>query len=51
MTLLNRAAVAAGADAVMIGRAAQGRPWLCGQVAHYLATGELLAEPAAARAR
>ena len=30
---------ATGADAVMIGRAAQGRPWLFGDVAHYLATG------------
>ncbi len=28
-----------GADAVMIGRAAQGRPWIFGDVAHYLATG------------
>ena len=28
-----------GADAVMIGRAAQGRPWLFGDIAHYLATG------------
>ncbi len=28
-----------GADALMIGRAAQGRPWLPGQVARYLATG------------
>ncbi len=28
-----------GADAVMIGRAAQGNPWLPGQIAHYLATG------------
>ena len=28
-----------GADAIMIGRAAQGRPWLFGDVAHYLATG------------
>src|SRR2546426_2460694 len=28
-----------GADAVMIGRAAQGRPWLPGQVARYLASG------------
>jgi tRNA-dihydrouridine synthase len=28
-----------GADAVMIGRAALGRPWLVGDVAHYLATG------------
>jgi nifR3 family TIM-barrel protein len=35
-----RAALAAsGADAVMVGRAAQGRPWLPGQVAHHLATG------------
>jgi nifR3 family TIM-barrel protein len=29
-----------GADAVMIGRAAQGRPWFPGQVARYFATGE-----------
>jgi tRNA-dihydrouridine synthase B len=28
-----------GADAVMIGRAAQGRPWLLGEIAHFLATG------------
>ena len=28
-----------GADAVMIGRAAQGRPWLPGQIARYLTTG------------
>jgi tRNA-dihydrouridine synthase len=28
-----------GADAVMVGRAAQGRPWLLGQIAHYLETG------------
>ncbi|MDT3677918.1 MAG: tRNA dihydrouridine synthase DusB [Burkholderiaceae bacterium] len=34
-----------GADAVMIGRAAQGRPWIFGQVAHYLDTGEQLADP------
>jgi nifR3 family TIM-barrel protein len=33
------ALAASGADAVMIGRAAQGRPWLPGQVAHYLASG------------
>jgi nifR3 family TIM-barrel protein len=33
------ALAASGADAVMIGRAAQGRPWLPGQIAHYLATG------------
>ena len=36
---------ATGCDAVMIGRAAQGRPWLPGHVAHYLATGNLLPEP------
>jgi tRNA-dihydrouridine synthase B len=34
-----------GAAGVMIGRAAQGRPWLCGQVATYLATGRLEPEP------
>ena len=31
---------ASGADAVMVGRGAQGRPWFPGQLAHYLATGE-----------
>jgi tRNA-dihydrouridine synthase B len=35
-----------GADAVMIGRAAQGRPWLFREIAHFLATGERLAPPA-----
>src|SRR5262249_17634605 len=34
-----RALADSGADAIMIGRAAQGRPWLPGQVARYLATG------------
>lgn len=34
-----------GADAVMIGRGAQGRPWIFREIAHYLATGELLTEP------
>jgi tRNA-dihydrouridine synthase B len=34
-----------GADAVMIGRAAQGRPWLCGQVAEYLDTGIVPEDP------
>lgn len=34
-----------GCDGVMIGRATQGRPWLLGQVAHYLKTGEKLPEP------
>ncbi|MDD5326107.1 MAG: tRNA dihydrouridine synthase DusB, partial [Polaromonas sp.] len=34
-----------GADAVMIGRAAQGRPWIFREVAHFLATGTHLAAP------
>lgn len=34
-----------GADAVMIGRAAQGRPWIFQEIAHYLATGQQLAAP------
>jgi tRNA-dihydrouridine synthase B len=34
-----------GADAIMIGRGAQGRPWIFREIAHYLATGELLPEP------
>ena len=34
-----------GADAIMIGRAAQGRPWVFREVAHYLATGQMLAPP------
>jgi len=34
-----RALAHSGADAVMVGRAAQGRPWFPGQVARYLATG------------
>jgi tRNA-dihydrouridine synthase B len=34
-----------GADALMMGRAAQGRPWLFREIAHFLATGEQLAPP------
>jgi tRNA-dihydrouridine synthase B len=34
-----------GADALMIGRAAQGRPWIFREIAHFIATGELLAPP------
>jgi tRNA-dihydrouridine synthase B len=34
------ALAASGADAVMVGRGAQGRPWFPGQLARYLATGE-----------
>jgi tRNA-dihydrouridine synthase B len=35
-----------GADAVMVGRAAQGNPWILGEIAYYLRTGEKLARPA-----
>jgi tRNA-dihydrouridine synthase B len=34
-----------GADGVMIGRAAQGRPWMFREITHYLATGEHLPAP------
>lgn len=34
-----------GADAVMIGRAAQGRPWIFREIAHFLKTGEQLQAP------
>jgi tRNA-dihydrouridine synthase B len=34
-----------GADALMIGRAAQGRPWIFREIAHFLATGALLPPP------
>jgi len=36
-----------GADGVMIGRAAQGKPWFFREVAHYLETGQRLAPPPA----
>ena len=36
---------ATGADGLLIGRAAQGRPWIFRQISHYLAHGELLADP------
>ncbi len=35
-----------GADGVMIGRAAQGRPWIFREIEHYLTTGEKLPPPA-----
>ncbi|MCL7461910.1 tRNA dihydrouridine synthase DusB [Pseudomonas sp. NW5] len=38
---------ATGADAVMIGRAAQGRPWIFREINHYLATGQHLPPPSA----
>jgi tRNA-dihydrouridine synthase B len=35
-----------GADGLMIGRAAQGNPWIFRQIAHFLTTGNVLAPPA-----
>jgi tRNA-dihydrouridine synthase B len=40
-----------GADAVMIGRAAQGSPWIFREIAHFLVTGEHLAPPLVAEVR
>ncbi len=40
-----------GADAVMIGRAAQGRPWIFREIAHFLQTGEHLPAPLVAEVR
>ena len=40
-----------GADAVMVGRAAQGRPWIFREIAHFLATGERLPAPSLAEVR
>ncbi len=37
-----------GADGVMVGRAAVGRPWLVGDIAHYLATGKRRPQPSSA---
>ena len=34
-----------GVDALMIGRAAMGNPWVLKRIVHYLATGELMDEP------
>ncbi len=34
-----------GCDAIMIGRAAQGNPWIFKRITHYLQTGELLEKP------
>jgi tRNA-dihydrouridine synthase B len=42
---------ATGADAVMIGRAAQGRPWIFREIAHFLSTGQHLPAPSLAEAR
>ena len=43
-----RALEESGADGVMIGRGAQGRPWFLRQVAHFLATGVRLPDPSTA---
>jgi len=40
-----RMLMASGADGVMVGRAAYGRPWLINQIDHYLRTGKHLADP------
>ncbi|HZH42727.1 MAG TPA: tRNA dihydrouridine synthase DusB [Lysobacter sp.] len=40
-----------GADAVMVGRAAQGRPWIFREIAHYLTTGQRLPEPSLTEVR
>ena len=40
-----------GADALMIGRAAQGRPWIFREIAHFLATGLTLPAPTVMEAR
>src|SRR5437588_6648260 len=45
---VDAALAASGADAVMIGRGAQGRPWLPGQIARYLSGGRREAAPALA---
>ena len=40
-----------GADALMVGRAAQGRPWIFREIVHFLATGEYLAPPLVAEVK
>ncbi|VTU35604.1 tRNA dihydrouridine synthase DusB [Variovorax sp. RA8] len=40
-----------GADALMVGRAAQGRPWIFREIAHFLGTGTHLAPPLVAEVR
>jgi tRNA-dihydrouridine synthase B len=40
-----------GADAIMVGRAAQGKPWIFREIAHYLANGTHLAPPLVAEVK
>lgn len=40
-----------GADAIMVGRAAQGRPWIFREIAHFLDTGTHMAPPLVAEVR
>jgi tRNA-dihydrouridine synthase B len=48
---VRRAMAESGADGVMIGRGAQGRPWFLRQVMHFLATGERVPDPPLAAQR
>lgn len=40
-----------GCDGIMVGRAAQGNPWIFHEIRHYLETGELLPRPSKAEVR
>jgi tRNA-dihydrouridine synthase B len=40
-----------GADAIMVGRAAQGKPWIFREIAHFMATGAHLAPPLVAEVK
>ncbi|HEY5972339.1 MAG TPA: tRNA dihydrouridine synthase DusB [Pseudoxanthomonas sp.] len=42
---------ATGADALLVGRAAQGRPWIFREIAHYFSTGTLLPPPSLGEVR
>jgi len=42
---------ATGANALMVGRAAQGQPWIFNQMAHFMATGQRLAPPLVAEVK
>jgi len=42
---VDQALADSGADGVMIGRGTYGKPWLVGQIMHYIRTGERIASP------